>query len=176
MGKVTGNWLTGVHSGRACRHEDIYTRVNTKTGACYSAKLCNPNTNWTEKQRSQRNLFTLVTMAINSWINENKQSNSEEYLKVKRLFDRQTKYATLRGMMFAKGMYRIGEDNAITVDIEARTTMPKPGSSTETGGSTNQGGSGGSNDGGGSGGSNDGGGSGGGTSSGGDDGDGEVNM
>ena len=122
MGKVYGNWLTGVHSGRACRHEDIYTRVNTKTGACYSAKLCNPNTNWTEKQRSQRNLFTLVTMAINSWINENKQSNSEEYLKVKRLFDRQTKYATLRGMMYSKGMFRVEEDGSVTVDITANTS------------------------------------------------------
>ena len=162
MGKVTGNWLTGVHSGRACRHEDIYTRVNTKTGVCYSAKLCNPNTNWTQKQISQRNLFTQVTMAVNAWIKENKQAESAEYRQVKRLFDRQTKYATLRGMMFAKGMYLVGEDGVITVDIEARTTMPKPdgsGSGSSNGGTNSDGengGSGGSESGGGGGSSDDG--------------------
>ena len=43
MGIVHGNWLTGTHSGRACKHEKVYTRVNKKTGQCYSAQLCNPN-------------------------------------------------------------------------------------------------------------------------------------
>ena len=34
MGKVYGNWVTGLHSGRggsggrACKHDDIYTKVN----------------------------------------------------------------------------------------------------------------------------------------------------
>ena len=42
MGIVHGNWLTGTHSGRACRHENVYTRVNKKTGQCYSAQLCPP--------------------------------------------------------------------------------------------------------------------------------------
>ena len=51
MGKVQGNWLTGAHSGRACKHENIYTKVDKKTGACYSVKLCNPNTNQTETQK-----------------------------------------------------------------------------------------------------------------------------
>ena len=141
MGKVTGNWITGHHSGRACRHDDIYTRVNRKTGACYSVKLCNPNTNWTQKQISQRNLFTQVTMAVNAWIKENKLAESAEYRQVKRLFDRQTKYATLRGMMFAKGMYLVGDDGVITVDIEARTTMPKPDGTGTGSGGTNSGGS-----------------------------------
>ena len=27
MGKVYGNWVTGLHSGRACKHDDIYTKV-----------------------------------------------------------------------------------------------------------------------------------------------------
>ena len=31
MGIVHGNWLTGTHSGRACKHENVYTRVNRKT-------------------------------------------------------------------------------------------------------------------------------------------------
>ena len=54
MGKVSGNWITGAHSGRACRQDDIYTKVNKKTGACYSVKLCNPNTNWSEAVLNHR--------------------------------------------------------------------------------------------------------------------------
>lgn len=50
MGTVKGNWLTGAHSGCACRHDDIYTRVDSKTGKCYSAKLCNPSESVSESQ------------------------------------------------------------------------------------------------------------------------------
>ena len=52
MGIVHGNWLTGTHSGRACKHENVYTRVNKKTGQCYSAQLCNPNPYRNEKQQA----------------------------------------------------------------------------------------------------------------------------
>ena len=52
MGKVQGNWITGAHSGRACKHEDIYTKINKKTGACYSVKLCNPCT-----QQEKREIY-----------------------------------------------------------------------------------------------------------------------
>ena len=122
MGKVSGNWITGKHSGRACRHEDIYTRLNRKTGACYSVKLCNPNTAWTEPQLRQRSSFAAISSAINAWIKEAKTAESADYLKVKRLFDRQSKFATLRGMMYSKGMFRVEEDGSVTVDITANTS------------------------------------------------------
>ena len=32
MGKVSGNWITGAHSGRACRRDDIYTKVKKDQG------------------------------------------------------------------------------------------------------------------------------------------------
>ena len=103
MGKVSGNWITGVHSGRACRHDDIYTKVNKKTGACYSVKLCNPNTAWSEKVEAQRNSFGAISSAICEWIKVEKEKNSADYQKVKKNFDRQVRFATLRGYMFAKG-------------------------------------------------------------------------
>ena len=87
MGTVSGNWITGTHSGRACHHENLYTRVNKKTGKCYSAKLCNPNTNWDDNQLSQRSGFGNVSKAISEWINTNKvstASDNADYEKVKK--------------------------------------------------------------------------------------------
>ncbi len=140
MGKVTGNWVTGRHSGRACRHEDIYTRVVKKTGACYSAKLCNPNTNWTDAQMKQRVSFGLISKALNTWLKEGKETPSADYLKVKRLYDRQSRYATMRGMMYAKGMYRVDDEGNVTVDITANTQGAVAGGSGSSGGSSSGGG------------------------------------
>ena len=44
-----------------------------------------------------------------------------DYVKVKRMYDRQTKYSTLRGMMYAKGMYRVEKDGSVVVDVNANT-------------------------------------------------------
>ena len=121
MGRVSGNWLTGAHSGRACRHEDIYTRTDRKTGACYSAKLCNPVTEWTETQKAQRVSFGAISSAISAWIKTESVKPSADYVKVKRMYDRQMKYSTLRGMMYAKGMYRVEKDGSVVVDVNANT-------------------------------------------------------
>ena len=139
MGKVYGNWITGVHSGRACRQDDIYTKVNKKTGACYSVKLCNPNTNWSEKVTAQRSSFGAISSALSSWIKAEKEKNSEDYQKVKKMYDRQIRFSTLRGMMYAKGMYNIDETGLVTVDINASYNASAPsgggGSSQTPGGS-----------------------------------------
>ena len=147
MGKVSGNWITGAHSGRACRRDDIYTKVNKKTGACYSVKLCNPNTNWSEAVLNHRNVFAAVSSALCAWIKAEKEKNSADYQKVKKAFDRQTRYSTIRGYMYAKGMFTISEDGSVTVDITASTstagsTVVTPpsadsGSGGESGGSGN---------------------------------------
>lgn len=150
MGKLTGNWITGAHSGRACHHEDIYTKVNKKTGACYSVKLCNPNENWTESQLAHRSSFGIITTAINAWIRENKSAQSDDFAKVKKQFDRQNKYSTLRGMIYAKGMYRIESDGSVTVDVTAKTagTATAGGGTTSGGGNSNPSGGNGGNTGG----------------------------
>ena len=155
MGRVTGNWITGAHSGRACHHEDIYTKVNKKTGACYSVKLCNPNEDWTDAQLAHRSSFGIITRAINAWIKENKTTQTDDFARVKKLFDRQNKYSTLRGMIYAKGMYRIESDGRVTVDVTAKTagtatagggTTSGGGNSNPSGGSGNNGGNTGSGD------------------------------
>ena len=139
MGKVYGNWITGVHSGRACRQDDIYTKVNKKTGACYSVKLCNPNTNWSEMVTAQRSSFGAISSALSAWIKAEKEKNSEDYQKVKKMYDRQIRFSTIRGMMYAKGMYSIDESGLVTVDINASYNASAPsgggGSSQTPGGS-----------------------------------------
>ena len=124
MGIVHGNWLTGTHSGRACRHENVYTRVNKKTGQCYSAQLCNPNPYRNEKQKKVTTAFAVISAAISAWIatEKAKSAPSDEYQKVKLAFDRQTRYATMRGMMMAKGMYKV-VDGAVVVDPNANTSF-----------------------------------------------------
>ena len=139
MGKVYGNWITGVHSGRACRQDDIYTKVNKKTGACYSVKLCNPNTTWSEKVTAQRSSFGAISSALSAWIKAEKEKNSEDYQKVKKMYDRQIRFSTLRGMMYAKGMYSIDESGRVTVDSNGSYNASAPsgggGSSQTPGGS-----------------------------------------
>ena len=162
MGKVYGNWITGVHSGRACRQDDIYTKVNKKTGACYSVKLCNPNTTWSEKVTAQRSSFGAISSALSAWIKAEKEKNSEDYQKVKKMYDRQIRFSTLRGMMYAKGMYSIDETGLVTVDINANYNASAPsgdGGSSQTpgsGSSQTPGGSGGTEDPGSGGGATDG--------------------
>ena len=124
MGIVHGNWLTGTHSGRACRHENVYTRVNKKTGQCYSAQLCNPNPYRNEKQKKVTTAFAVISAAISAWIatEKAKSAPSEDYQKVKLAFDRQTRYSTLRGMMMAKGMFKV-ENGKVVVDLNAKTSF-----------------------------------------------------
>ena len=150
MGKVSGNWLTGAHSGRACRHDDIYTKVDKKTGACYSVKLCHPNANWTERQLSQRTSFGAISSAIAAWLKSEAEAGSADYQKVKKQYDRQSKFSTLRGMMYAKGMFTVDAEGNVTVDITANTQGVQAGggsggsgsggSGSDSGGSGNEGG------------------------------------
>ena len=124
MGIVHGNWLTGKHSGRACKHENVYTRVNKKTGQCYSAQLCNPNPYRNEKQKKVTTAFSVISAAISAWIatEKAKSTPSDDFKKVQLAFDRQTRYSTLRGMMMAKGMYKV-VDGAVVVDPNANTSF-----------------------------------------------------
>ena len=124
MGIVHGNWLTGTHSGRACRHENVYTRVNKKTGQCYSAQLCNPNPYRNEKQKKVTTAFAVISAAISAWIatEKAKSAPSDDFKKVKLAFDRQTRYSSLRGMMMAKGMFKV-ENGEVVVDVNANTSF-----------------------------------------------------
>ena len=150
MGRVSGNWITGTHSGRACRHEDIYTKVNKKTGKCYSVKLCNPVTEWTEKQEKHRSDFALMNIAAATWLKSVKAKGADDYKVLKAGYDRQNKYATLRGYLIGKGYVSIdrsaGEVNikfgaGEKYDIDSLVPGMSTSGSSGSGGSSSGGGS-----------------------------------
>lgn len=139
MGKVKTTWLLPGHSGRACNHEDIYTKQDKKTNKVYSVKLCNPNTNWNEKQLNHRTKFGMLSAGINTWIKENRTSNSEDYQKLVRQFERQTKYSTIRGLVFGKGYASIDDKGNVVIDVN-KNSKTTGSSSTPSGGSSGSGG------------------------------------
>ena len=57
-------WLMPGHSGRACNHKDIYTKMNKNTGKCYSVKFCNPSLLTTTAQSAQRTHFGKLSAAL----------------------------------------------------------------------------------------------------------------
>ena len=125
MGKVSGNWITGAHSGRACKNDDIYTKVNKKTGACYSVKLCNPSEKKTQLQIDTRTAFQAISSAISAWIKTQREASSpsEDFTTVQKAFNRQNKYSTLRGYMFSKGMYKVNMQGDVEIDITAHANF-----------------------------------------------------
>ena len=151
MGQVKGNWLTGAHSGRACRHDDIYTRVDPKTGKCYSAKLCNPSNVVSEAQMNQRSAFGTLSAAVSAWIKTEKEANSEDYQKVYRAWNRQKRYSSLRGYMMARGMAKIEDDGSVTINVNSSTPTVNGGGGSSNSGSGSDSGSGSSGNQGGSG-------------------------
>ena len=93
---------------------------------------------------AQRISFGAISSAICEWIKVEKEKNSADYQKVKKNFDRQVRFATLRGYMFARGMYTIDESGLVTVDINANYNASAP--SGGSGSSQTPGGSGGTED------------------------------
>ena len=146
MGTVNGNWLTGAHSGRACNHENIYTKTNRKTGKCYSVKLCNPSTMVSEMQAAHRTSFGIISSTVSQWIKEQQALNSADFIYIKAAFDRQTRYSTLRGYIMARGLYELQDDGTVVIDVKKNlkpsdsaggTQTPGGGDNTETpGGAT----------------------------------------
>ena len=139
MGQVKGNWLTGAHSGRACRHDDIYTRVDPKTGKCYSAKLCNPSNVVSEAQMNQRSAFGTLSAAVSAWIKTEKEANSEDYQKVYRAWNRQKRYSSLRGYMMARGMAKIEDDGSVTINVNSSTPTVNGGGGSNSGSGSDSG-------------------------------------
>ena len=138
MGTVNGNWLTGAHSGRACNHENIYTKTNRKTGKCYSVKLCNPSSMVSEMQAAHRINFGIISSTISQWIKEQQALNSADFIYIKTAFDRQTRYATLRGYIMARGLYELQDDGTVVIDVKKNLNQSGSASGSQTpGGSGN---------------------------------------
>ncbi|MCI7555317.1 MAG: hypothetical protein MST03_00740, partial [Bacteroidales bacterium] len=75
-------------------------------------------------QKKVTTAFAVISAAISAWIatEKAKSAPSDDFKKVKLAFDRQTRYSTLRGMMMAKGMFKV-VDGAVVVDPNANTSF-----------------------------------------------------
>ena len=59
MGKVSGNWISGAHSGRACRRDDIYTKVNNpRHGLCCKVGHSGKRGGGDKRERSREDCAT----------------------------------------------------------------------------------------------------------------------
>lgn len=125
MGKVKTTWLLPGHTGRPCHHEDIYTKMNRKTGQVYSVKLCNPSDKVTPNMTAHRTEFGAISSAINAWINANKADTAADhaaYLALKAQFDRQHSKSTLRGYMMAKNLATVQTDGSVKIAFGTYST------------------------------------------------------
>ena len=95
-----------------------YIRKNRKTGQYYTARLCNPCKTVTEKQKRTRSEFGILNSAVNKWITENREQNSQAYQNVMQKFLRQDKYKLLRGFIIGTNMARIQEDGSVVITID----------------------------------------------------------
>ena len=136
MAKLNTNWLLNGMSGKACNHDNMYTKQNKKTGAVYAVKLCNPYTgDISEAQEAQRTRFKAAQEAVNAFITAGRAALTEDrsgqtavnYLKAVASFNAQHKYASLRGFIQAKYTNYDASTGVATVSV---------GSSSVSGGGT----------------------------------------
>lgn len=97
------NWLTTGHSGRACKEDAVYTKINKRTGKVTSSKLCHPyDGDASQKQIKQRSRFGLVSKACQDLIKEGKNGGSEKYDLMLKAYNSQRKCGSMLGFMMQK--------------------------------------------------------------------------
>ena len=67
------NWLMTNMNGKACNHDNVYTKTNKRTGKVYAVKLCNPYEGESSvAQTAQRTKFGVMNAAVNAFITAGK--------------------------------------------------------------------------------------------------------
>ena len=103
MGKVSMNWLTTGHSGRACKAEAIYTKINKQTGQVTSSKLCHPfEGEASADQVKQRTRFGKVSSACQEFLRTGKTTENAEYKAAVAGYKSQHKVGSLLGYLMQK--------------------------------------------------------------------------
>lgn len=103
MGKVTMNWLITGHSGRACKADAVYTKINKVTGKVTSSKLCHPyEGEASELQVKQRTRFGKVASACQTLIRDGADLEQPEYEEALAGYKSQHKCGSLLGYMMQK--------------------------------------------------------------------------
>lgn len=146
------NWLLTNMNGKACNHDDVYTKRNFKTGKVYAVKLCNPNTgeNFTQSQKDNLTKMGAISSAVSQWVNAGKAASGNDadqaaYKKALASYNRQHKYATLRGMVASKYASVASDMQTVTIkigDYSKQYVIDGSGSGSDDGGSDTPSGSG----------------------------------
>lgn len=93
-------------SGKICEHSDFYLATKGKTG--YSGKICSPRDlskrPYTENELKVRQKYKQALEALKTLSEEQKQTYEKQWLAQKN-----SKYATLRGYMFAQEYAKLAE-------------------------------------------------------------------
>lgn len=105
------------------KHKDTngttYLRQNRKTGVISTVTLCHPCTTSTEKQKRMRSDFGILNSAVNRWIAQNRNANSEVYQRVMKKFNRQDRYKLLRCFMVGTRMATVQSDGLVVISIDS---------------------------------------------------------
>jgi len=143
MAKIGFNWLLATMSGKACNHDDVYTKTNKQTGASYAVKLCNPvdGEHATAAQIRQRNKFGAICHAVSEWINREKSANdgdgSVAYNKALAAYKSQHKIGSFRGYITSKCVTYDDATGNITIEVgNTKDTMTPSTSGGDNGGGT----------------------------------------
>lgn len=93
-------------SGKICEHSDFYLATKGKTG--YSGKICTPRDlrkrPYTKNELKVRQKYKQALEALKTLSEEQKQTYEKQWLAQKN-----SKYATLRGYMFAQEYAKLAE-------------------------------------------------------------------
>lgn len=93
-------------SGKICEHSDFYLATKGKTG--YSGKICSPRDlrkrPYTENELKVQQKYKQAREALKTLSEEQKQAYEKQWLAQKN-----SRYATLRGYMFAQEYAKLAE-------------------------------------------------------------------
>ena len=131
-------------NGKACNHDNVYTKTNKRTGKVYAVKLCNPYEGESSvAQTAQRTKFGVMNAAVSAFIAAGKaavkagtDSDAQvAYLKALAAFNNQHKYATLRGMLMSRNCVYDAQEGTASVVVGGSTVSIATGGGSEGSGS-----------------------------------------
>jgi len=142
MAKINFNWLLTNMNGKACGHDEVYTKTNKQTGKSYAVKLCNPvdGSNATEAQVRQRTKFGALCKAVCEWMATEKAkesgSGSVAYNKALAAFKGQHTIGSFRGFIMAKYATYDAATGSVTIKVSniKSDVTPSGGGGTASGG------------------------------------------
>ena len=145
MAELNFNWLLTSMKGKACGHDEVYTKTNKQTGKSYAVKLCNPidGENATAAQMKQRNKFGALCKAVSEWMTKEKAAEGGDgslaYNKALAAYKGQHKIGSFRGFIMNKYATYDDATGNVTIEVGSIKTDVKPSTPPSGGGGSEEG-------------------------------------